>query len=75
MGSNWVDGSQPSLCYFVRTPFVIEESCKEVHTTFSMPQSIAVALLAGLTDALTSNNYLDSIITNKEGIAVYYLHQ
>jgi hypothetical protein len=63
------------LCYFVRTPFVIEESCKEVHMTFSMPQSIVVALLVELTDALTSNNYSDSIIVaNKENIADYYLH-
>jgi hypothetical protein len=54
--------------------FVIDKSCKEVHTTFSnMPQSIAVALLAQLTDALTSDNCSDSIMANKESIAGYHL--
>jgi hypothetical protein len=54
--------------FFVGTPFVIHE-----YTTFLMPQSIAVALLAGFTDTLTSKNYLDSIIANKESIADYHL--
>jgi hypothetical protein len=62
------------LHYFVCTPFVIDKSFKEVHTTFAMPQSIMVALLAQLTDTLTSGNYLDIIIANKESITDYHLN-
>jgi hypothetical protein len=65
-----MDFDQRCYYYFVRTPlFVIVKSCKEVQTTFSMPQSFAVALLAQLTERFTSDNYSDSIIANKEIIA------
>jgi hypothetical protein len=68
---SWFTTNTGLLC--VRTPFVIEESCKEVHTAFLIPQSITVALLARLTDTLPSNNYSDRILANKESIADYHL--
>ncbi len=68
-----MDFDQSFYYFFERTPFVIDESCKEVQTTFSMPRSIVVALLAGLTETFTSDNYSDSIIANKESIADYHL--
>jgi hypothetical protein len=69
-----MDFDQRFYFYFVRTPFVIDESCKEVQTTFSMPhQSIVVALLAGLTNTPSFKKYSDSIIPNKESVADYHL--
>ena len=69
-----MDFDQRFYYNFVRITFVIDESCKEVQTTFSMPpQSIVVALLAGLTNTLSFNNYSDSIIHYKESVADYHL--
>ena len=71
-----MDFDQRFYYYFVRTPFVIDESCKEVQTTFSMaPRSIVVALLAGLTNtpSFSFNNYSDSIIHYKESVGDYHL--
>ena len=68
-----MDFDQRCYYYFVRTPFVIDESCKEVQQLSRCPRSITVAVLARLTETFASDNYSDSIIANKEIIADYQL--